>query len=419
MIRRGLLPCCRSRSTRASRTSKHISLFCTLDAARPMEAHGGCTGCSLVSGVLRFILTIGNRAGSKRRSFGVVRLDRLRDWRLAVALFSLAGILGYQPPAGSASGAPAANVDAGHDGQSFLFDLLDGMPGRQPPLAEPNAVATAPGAEQQARVPTFSFNLLAPLNYTSNAEFLSSGGTRTVEGSPQVRLGFASQIGELPLRLSASTAVEFDRFAKSDSGDFDKIRSNLQIQYVDPTDDQAFSPFFGFTPRLDFTPTFAARFSTRYDLNLGVNKAFNFDEDFHRVPVSDNSSATTVWSFGYTAIVQRRFREPAPASTALAFIPSVTHRLSEDWTCALAFDLEQRWFDTTDGVSQNDFLFEPVGAVEYGVPDRFLGGPDTARWLGHPRVDFFGGIENVWSNVSSGTFNRVFAGFAIRAGWRF
>jgi len=188
---------------------------------------------------------------------------------------------------------------------------------------------------------------------------------------------------------------------------------------VDATDDQAFSPFLGFSPRLDFTPTFAARFSTRYDLNLGVNKAFNFDADFQRVPVSDNSSAATAWSFGYTAIVQRRFREPSPASTALAFIPSVSHRLSENWSCALAFDLEQRWFDTTDGVSQNEFLFEPVGAVEYGIPDRFLGGPDTARWLGHPTVNFFGGVENVWSNVSSGTFNQVFAGFAIRAGWRF
>jgi len=411
MIRRGLLPY-RSRSVRASRPAEHMARFCSLEAARPMEGHGGGPGSSLVLGAL----PVGNRPGSERRSFRVVRSRRIWNWRLGVALFGFAGILADQPPAASA---PAANVDAGDDGQSFLFNVLEGMPGRQAPLPEPNAVATAPGAEQQARVPTFNFSLLAPLNYTSNAEFLSSGGTRTAEGSPQVRLGFASQIAELPLRLSASTAVEFDRFVKSDSGDFDKFRSNLQIQYVDATDDQAFSPFLGFSPRLDFTPTFAARFSTRYDLNLGVNKAFNFDADFQRVPVSDNSSAATAWSFGYTAIVQRRFREPSPASTALAFIPSVSHRLSENWSCALAFDLEQRWFDTTDGVSQNEFLFEPVGAVEYGIPDRFLGGPDTARWLGHPTVNFFGGVENVWSNVSSGTFNQVFAGFAIRAGWRF
>jgi len=352
----------------------------------------------------------------QERSLRTGRWREGLDWRLAAALLAFASVLASPPPPASAQ---AENRDASDDGEVFRNEVLYGMPGRQAPSAEPNVVATAPGAERQARVPAFSFSVLAPLNYTSNAESLHSGGTETAEGSPEVRLGFASQIATLPLRLSASVAAETDRFVSSDGADFDKIRSRLQVQYVDAADDQAFSPFVGFSPRLDFSPTFAARFATRYDLNLGVNKAFNFDSDFHRIPVSENSSAATAWSFGYTAIVQRRFREPAPSSTAIALIPSVSHPLSEDWSCALAFDLEQRWFDTTNGVSENEFLFEPIGALEYVVPDRFFGGPETARWFGRPAIDFFGGVENVWSNVSSLSFTRVFAGFAIKAAWRF
>jgi len=198
MIRRGLLPY-RSRSVRASRPAEHMARFCSLEAARPMEGHGGGPGSSLVLGAL----PVGNRPGSERRSFRVVRSRRIWNWRLGVALFGFAGILADQPPAASA---PAANVDAGDDGQSFLFNVLEGMPGRQAPLPEPNAVATAPGAEQQARVPTFNFSLLAPLNYTSNAEFLSSGGTRTAEGSH--RSGWASRVRSPSSRCGSRRAPQ-------------------------------------------------------------------------------------------------------------------------------------------------------------------------------------------------------------------
>jgi hypothetical protein len=47
-------------------------------------------------------------------------------------------------------------------------------------------------------------------------------------------------------------------------------------------------------PRLDFDPTFANNFATRQDLNLGVDKVFNFDGDFNRVPFSSTSSSATV-----------------------------------------------------------------------------------------------------------------------------
>lgn len=337
-------------------------------------------------------------------------------FRRMLALLGIVGMLG-----GGASGASAqaTNTDAADDAQSFRNDVLYGMPDREVPFPESSLLATAPGAEQQARVPVFSFRMLAPLNYNSNAEAANSGGTRTAEGSPEVRLGFASQVFTLPLRLSASIAVEWDRFVSSNSADFDKIRPRLDLQYVDPEDDQAFSPFLGFSPRLDFTPTFDERFSTRYDLNLGFNKAFHFQEGFQRVPASGNSADKTVWSFGTTILAQRRFREPSPSSTALFVIPSVSYYISEHWSAVLAVELIQRWFDRTDGFSEEALTLFPLGALAFNVPDRWLGGPELARWLGSPALEFFGGYEYEWSNVSNADFAQWTGGFALRAGWRF
>jgi len=42
-----------------------------------------------------------------------------------------------------------------------------------------------------------------------------------------------------------------------------------------------------------------------------------------------------------------------------------------------------------------------------------------ARWMGSPALEFFGGFEREWSNVSSAEFTQVTAGVALRAGWRF
>ena len=58
---------------------------------------------------------------------------------------------------------------------------------------------------------------------------------------------------------------------------FDKVALSGRLQYIDPTNDQAFSPYFVYAPRFDFDPFFSERFATRQDLNLGVNKTFNFD----------------------------------------------------------------------------------------------------------------------------------------------
>jgi hypothetical protein len=117
---------------------------------------------------------------------------------------------------------------------------------------------------------------LAPFAYNSNAEQLRIGGTPTLELSPVGNLSWAAPLFDLPMRLSANVAVENDRFIELRGADLDKIGGSLRLQYVDPNNDQAFSPYVAYAPRIDFLPTFSEEVETRKDVNLGFNKRFNF-----------------------------------------------------------------------------------------------------------------------------------------------
>ena len=134
---------------------------------------------------------------------------------------------------------------------------------------------------------------------------------------------------------------------------------------------------------------------------------------------SGNTFAASRLRLGFTLIGQRRFREPSPASYALILAPSVSYRISEDWSAALGIEATQRWFERISNTAQENFTLEPVAALEYDIPESWLGGAEMARWFGRPAVDFFGAVERNWSNFSSARFTQVYAGFAFKAAWRF
>jgi hypothetical protein len=343
-------------------------------------------------------------------SWGHALLTKLR----AIAALTLAGCLLILPFPVVAQGAAS---DSATDAQSTRLDAVTATPNRQTPVPQENAIATAPGLEQQTPGPQITINMLAPIFFNSNAEAVSSGGTATAEGSPVVRASMAGQLGNLPIRLSASVSTEWDRFASASSADFDKLRTNLRAQYVEADNDQAYSPFIAFVPRLDFTPTFATRLATRYDLDLGVNKVFNFDGDLHRVAFSsDNSFASTVWSVGFSAGAQRRWRNPSLSSYALFLIPSVSYVINKEWNAEVVLDIMQRWYDSN---AAHELTVLPIGILEYVVPDRWLGGGDAARWFGRPAIDFLISYERNWANFSQGTYTQWVAGLVFKAGWRF
>ncbi len=316
--------------------------------------------------------------------------------------------------------AQTANSNAGLEGgQDNLFDAILATPNQKTPVPQDNIFATAPGAEQAARTPNFTLNVLAPALFNSNAQFLSSGGSKALEGSPLVRLGWASQLFDTPIRVSAGASLETERFVNGPGAAIDYIRPSARAQYINPEDDQAYSPFLSYVPRLDFDPTFANNFATRQDLNFGVAKVFNFDGDFNRVPAASSSSSASVWSFGFSIGGQRRFRDPSPQSYGLLFTPSASYVISEQWNASFEMPITRRWFDTIDGISQRNLTWEPTGVVEYVIPGDWLGGVDAARWRGNPAIDFVAGLERNWSNISGREYTQWRVGIVFKTGWRF
>jgi hypothetical protein len=125
--------------------------------------------------------------------------------------------------------AQTANSNAGLDGgQDSLFDAILATPNYKTPVPQDNALATAPGVEQAARTPHFILNILAPAFYNSNAQFLTSGGSQALEGSPVVRLGWASQLFDLPIRVSGAASFETERFTSAPGAAIDYIRTSAR-----------------------------------------------------------------------------------------------------------------------------------------------------------------------------------------------
>ena len=313
-----------------------------------------------------------------------------------------------------------ANSNAGLlGGQDSLFDAILATPNQRTPVPQDNIFATAPGVQQAARIPNFTLNVLAPALFNSNAQIVSSGGSQTLEGSPLVRLGWASQLFDTPIRVSAGTSLETERFVNAPGAAIDYIRPSARAQYINPEDDQGYSPFLSYVSRLDFDPTFANNFATRHDVNFGIDKVFNFDGAFNRIPASSNSSSATVWSLGFSIGAQQRFRDPPPQSHMFFFIPSLSYVISEQWNASFEMPIERRWFETLDGVGQRDLTWIPTGVVEYVIPSDWLGGVDLARWAGNPAIDFVAGVERNWSNISAAAYTQWRVGLVFKTGWRF
>jgi hypothetical protein len=316
--------------------------------------------------------------------------------------------------------AQTANSNAGLEGgQDGLFDAILATPNYRTPVLPDGGIATAPGLEQAVPAPQFTLNVLAPALYNSNAQFLSSGGSQTLEGSPLVRLGWASQLFDTPIRISGAASMETERFVNAPGAAIDYIRTSARAQYTNPQDDQDYSSFLSYVPRLDFDPTFANNFATRQDLALGIDKVFHFDGAFNRIPTSSNSSSEAVWSFGFGVGGQRRFRDPPPQSYAFFFSPSASYVISEEWNASLSVPITRRWFDMFDDVSQRNLTLEPTAVLEYVIPGGWLGGLNAARMLGTPAIDFVAGVERNWSNLSQATYTQWRVGVVLKTGWRF
>jgi hypothetical protein len=76
-------------------------------------------------------------------------------------------------------------------------------------------------------------------------------------------------IGREPGRSFGLAGFETQRFTNAPGAAIDYIHTSARAQYINSENDQDYSPFFSYVPRLDFDPTFANNLATRQDLNLG------------------------------------------------------------------------------------------------------------------------------------------------------
>ena len=310
--------------------------------------------------------------------------------------------------------------DAGVDADDARNDALLGTLNRATPEPFDNLYSTAPGAEQQVARPQIRFNGLAPLNFNSNAQALSSGGTQSWGTFPVANLSAAAPVGDLPFRVSVTANSQFKRFFSASEVDIDRLTFSGRIQYVDPSNDQAFSPYFAITPRFSYLPTFSDQTEARQDFNVGFNKRFNFDGAFRPVPVAADTSAATVWSFGLTAFAQNRQRQPQLLSDALFLIPSVSWVISENWNASFAVELLGRWYEANQfGETSRDWEALPIATLEYVIPASFFGSERVANLVGRPAVDLQGSHLNVWSTVPGVSYGQWEASATLKLGWRF
>lgn len=319
-----------------------------------------------------------------------------------------------------------ARLDARSDSDDALTDAMLATPNAQTPAPLSNLYATAPGLEKQIATPQIRANVLLPFAWNSNADELSHGGTSSGEATPSANLSWATPVGTLPLRATLSAFAESDRYFHTPEMDLDKAGLSARLQYVDPKNDQAFSPYFTFAPRWDFAPTFGSQLSARQDSNLGFNKRFNFDANFQQVPFAPDTSASTVWSIGLTAFIQRRLREPQVSSDAVFFIPSASYVISNSWNASFAVEFLGRWFDQRNlvffdqdnlGLATRDYEVHPIITLEYVIPAQFLGGEKNARLLGQPALDLQASYLRVWSNGLAGGFEQWKGVAALKMGW--
>ena len=209
-----------------------------------------------------------------------------RKWRFVRPLESLAlAVLSVALLSVPVNPAAAQHSDAHSDGNAARYDMMFGTPSRYGTAAPDNVFATTPGLEQQARRSQFTVNVpgadLLQFQRRPRAgrrpgrhEF---GGVQPDPGRVVVDAGVRPAAALHSQRPRRGRPLHPGMAAIGAPANFDKVALSGRLQYIDPTNDQTFSPYFVYAPRFDFDPFFQQRFATRQDLNLGVNKTFNFD----------------------------------------------------------------------------------------------------------------------------------------------
>jgi hypothetical protein len=279
-----------------------------------------------------------------------------------------------------------------------------------------------------------------PVYYNSNAETVSSGGTQTVETNPEFRLGWTKQLPQIPIKLSALVDANSDRYARSNGADGDVAYGKFRAQYVTGYNDQEFEPFIQYNPKSAFNPTFESATTAQHNFAIGFDKAFNYDDKFRRIGgdspigISGDTSAATVWSFGFTGTLTRRLTNAGADSTIATAAPSITYNLTNipnsnstdaQWNVSFETDVSRRWYDTMGGATRMDWIVNPILTIEFVPPGIWFKGVNeddreaSRKSLGKPVIDFQVAFARDSSNQLGNSFHQWSIGPMLKTAWKF
>jgi hypothetical protein len=253
----------------------------------------------------------------------------------------------------------------------------------------------------------FSVGINAPLYYNSNA-----AGHASLEGNPEIALGWSPNLTMLPLKPSVKLKASVDRYTNVPQINQDQASVSFNLPYHDANNDQAWSPFFFYKRESIYAATFSPWIATKNDFALGTDKVFNFDADFRLLPAAPNSGSDATWTLGVTEYVQRRTRSPPPGSLAVYVVPSATYTPSAEWVILLSMETSVRWFDQLLAkASRRDVEIEPVLTIGY----------DPSNFLGHgaPQIALQIDYDRHLSNLPRKSYQVWSVGPVLSAKWKF
>ena len=290
-----------------------------------------------------------------------------------------------------------------------------------------------PMREGESSSDDFTFTVLGPVVFNSNAESSYGTGTSSAELTPEVRLGWSKQVSQF-VKLSALADVSSDRYPSDASANGDASFAKLRAQYSTGGDDQEWSPYVEYSPKIAFIPTFSKKQSSSQDLSIGFDKTYNFLRGFEPIsgPPRPDSSLATVWSVGFTGTVSRRFAGSTPDSWIGTASPTLSWNATQgsdpkaaQWNLSLEVDVSHKIFNAAANVKERDTTIGPVLTVEVLPPLSWFEGEiendrDKRRThLGRPRIDFQLSFVDFSSNTPQSAFHQWTLGPTIKASWDF
>jgi hypothetical protein len=298
--------------------------------------------------------------------------------------------------------------------------------------------------------PQFSFNILLPVNWDSNANTLPSGGASAFQFSPDLHLGATDHFAGLGgVAISGAADLIFNRYSNSAGTDASPVSFSFEIQHVSGQNSQEFQPFIAFSSATAYNADFSTDAGTVRKLYGGFDKLWDWgywergkglERDPHDQSISNRFVSPQV---GFSAQVGRSFATSSSDGTYLKVLPSVGYNFNNGsesdgyaahWSVSLGANITRVWNDTglaAAGVphpaAERDWAVSPLLTLVYSPPTRWFRWASNepaqqarnASRIGSPTITMQIAYSRFSSNVPGKSYDAWAIGPSLGASWKF